>query len=206
MQQFHIKRKDALRGLTLVEMIVVVALFTILMLAITESIASFYRFNGYTLAQSYQVTNARKGIEQMVRDLREMTYADDGTFPLASMDEYQVTFYSDVDRDASVEYLEYKLSSTTLTRNIYKATGTPPTYNTSGEPTTSFVVSEYVQNELQNVPVFVYYDGQGHPATATSTVTDIQYIQVNTTVNIDPIRDPGQYMLRSSASLRNLKK
>ena len=53
--------------------------------------------------------------------------------------------------------------------------------------------------------MFVYYTDMGVPAGATTTVTDIRYVQLSVIVNIDIVRDPGQYMLRSSASLRNLK-
>ncbi len=190
--------------MTFVEMLVVIALFSILSLTIMESIASFYRFNAYTIAQSYQVSDARQGMELLVRDLREMTFADNGTFPLAVMQNYRVGFYSDIDRDNSVEYVEYRLSSTTLRKYMYNATGTPLSYSTSS-PDATTTISEYVQNNLQGIPMFVYYDANGLPATATSTVTDIRYIQVSIIVNIDPIRDPGEYMLRSSAALRNLK-
>lgn len=194
-----------LRGLSLVETLVVVALFTIVMGAVTQSIFSFYRLNGYTIAQSYQVSHARQGMEQLVRDVREMTYADDGTFPLVDVEEYRVSFFSDIDRDDSVEYVEYVLGTTTLVKRIFNATGSPLTYNTSGSPDQSVAVSEYVQNDIQNVPMFVYYDENGNEATATTTVTDIRYVQVTIIVNIDPIRDPGEFMLRSSAALRNLK-
>ncbi len=195
----HVKR-----GFSLVETIVVVALFTVVMLAVTESIATFYRLNAYTIAQSYQVDTARRGTEQLVRDLREMTFADDGTFPLTLMGDYQVGFYSDVDHDNSVEYITYSLSSTTLQKKIFNATGSPPVYSTTS-PESTMTLTEYTQNTLQGIPIFVYYDGEGNKATATTTVTDIRYIEVSVIVNIDPIRDPGQYMLRSSAALRNLK-
>ncbi|MFZ2252539.1 MAG: hypothetical protein WAW13_00025 [Minisyncoccia bacterium] len=191
-------------GFTLTETVVVVALFTIIMLAIMESIASFYRLNAYTIAQAYQVDNARRGVEQMVRDLREMTYADNGTFPLTRVEDYRTGFYSDIDRDNSVEYIEYSLASTTLYKKVFNATGSPLTYSTT-TPESTTTLSEYVQNEIQNIPIFVYYDINGNPATATTTVTDIRYVEVSVIVNIDPIRDPGQYMLRSSAALRNLK-
>ncbi len=195
-------------GFTLLETVIVVSIFTIVMLALTESIASFYRFNAYTIAQSYQVSHARQGMDQLVRDLREMTFADNGTFPLVVMEDYRVGFYSDIDRDDSVEYIEYELSSTTLgsttlEKHMYNATGSPPTYGAT--PDTITIVSEYVQNNIQTLPIFVYYDGNGLPATATSTVTDIRYVQVSIVVNIDPVRDPDQFVLRSSASLRNLK-
>jgi type II secretory pathway pseudopilin PulG len=196
--------KTEKHGFSLVEMIVIIALYTLLMLAIMDSISAFYRINAYTIAQAYQVDYARRGTDIMVRDLREMTYADDGTFPLAIMEDYKVGFYSDVDRDDSVEYIEYSLSSTTLYKKIYSATGSPPVYATT-TPESTTTLSEYVQNSLQNTPLFVYYDNAGLSATATTTVTDIRYIRTNVIVNVDPIRDPGEYVLRSSASLRNLK-
>ena len=192
------------KGFSLVETIVVVALFSIVSLAVSEAISSFYRLNAYTIAQTYEVDHARRGIESLTRDLREMTYADDGTFPLSVWGNNQVGFFSDIDRDDSVEYVLYRLSTTTLFKYIYNATGTTPTYNLAS-PDSTYTVSEYVQNGIQNLPIFGYYDTEGKKATATTTATDIRYIQTNIVVNIDPIRAPGEYMLRSSASIRNLE-
>lgn len=173
------------------------------MYAMTLSIASLYKSNAYTIAQAHQVQFARQGIHAMVRDLREMTYADDGTFPLARMEDNIIGFYSDIDRDDSVEYVEYELASTTLSKRVYNATGTPVTYDTSSADNT-FIVSEYVQNLVQATSTFFYFDTYGVQANGASTVTDIRYIQVQSIVNVDPIRDPGQFMLRGSAALRNV--
>lgn len=191
------------RAFTFVETIVVLAVFTVVMLALMETIVTFYRLNTYTIAQAYQVDHARRGVEQLVRDMREMTYSDNGAFPLVLRESYRVGFYSDIDRDSSVEYVEYRLSSTTLEKRIYSATGTPPTYSTT-TPESTLTISEYVQNQIQSAPIFVYYDKNGVQATSTTPTINIAYAQVSVIVNIDPIRDPGQYMLRSSASLRNL--
>jgi type II secretory pathway component PulJ len=190
-------------GLTLVETLVMLSIFTILMLAVMQTVASFYRFNAYTVAQAYQVDHARRGIEFLVRDIREMTYADDGTFPLAVMEDNRIAFYSDIDRDDSVEYVEYELTGTILEKRIYDAAGMPPTYDETPEETR--IISEYVQNLAQATTTFTYFDTDGNPASATSTVTDIKYVETKIIVNIDPVRDPGEYMLRSSAALRNLK-
>ena len=191
-------------GLTLVEALVVLSVFTVLMLALSDSISSFYAYHSYTLAQTHQVDTGRRGIEAMVRDLREMTYADDGTFPLAVFATHSIGFYSDVDRDDSVEYVEYVLNNNTLSKNIYNASGNPPTYDL-GTPDETHIVSEYVQNEAQAVDTFTYFQAAGQPLTATSSVTDVQYIEVELIINVDPIRDPGEFALRSSAALRNLK-
>lgn len=191
------------RGITLVETMVAISLFTLLMLAVTGIITHLYKINAYTLEQAYEVNHARRGIELAVRDMREMTYADNGAYPLVEMGTSTVGFYSDIDRDNSVEFVRYRLSTTTLYKYVYNATGTPLTYGTS--PDQSYTVSEYVQNNKQATSTFRYFLENGIPATATSTVTDIRYIELMVVINIDPNRSPGQFTLRSSAAPRNLK-
>lgn len=184
-------------------MLVVLTLFSVISLVIFNAIASFYRYNAYTVAQSYQVEHARRGVELLVRDMREMTFADNGAFPLVAMGTSSVSFYSDIDRDFSVELVEYELTDTTLYKRIYNATGSPPEYDDTEDET--ITISEYVQNGLQDLPIFTYYDGDGAVLAPSGTVTDVRYVDVHLIVNIDPVRDPGEFMLRSSASLRNLK-
>ena len=183
---------------------VVVVIYSLIIYAIFQSILMFYKFNAYAIAQSHQVDTARRGMETMVRDMREMTFADDGTFPLALMGKNKIGFFSDIDRDNSVEYVEYELSTTTiLKKRIYGATGNPPVYSSTPEKTE--ILSEYVQNLNQATSTFYYYDKNGVLANASSTVTDIAYVAAQIIVNIDPLRDPGQFMLKGSAALRNLK-
>lgn len=190
-------------GFTLVETVMVVTVYLIVMTAVFQAIITFYRYNSYSIAQSYQVSSARKGMDTLVRDLREMTFADDGTFPIAIMEDQKIGFYSDVDRDSSVEYIEYELATTTLEKRVYRAIGNPPVY--SPTPESTHILSEFVQNLGQATSTFFYFDTNGSLATATSTVTDIVYIGAQIIVNIDPLRNPGEFMLRSSAALRNLK-
>ena len=182
------------RGLTLVETVVTVAITSVMILALGNAIALFYKNNAYTFAQAAEVAEAREGVTLMVRDIREMTYADDGAYPLITMEEHQLAFFSDIDRDNSVEFVEYVLSSTTMMKYVYDATGTPPVYSTT-TPDREFIISNYVQNISQATSTFIYYDVNGMPATATTTVTDIRYVNVQLIVNVDPIRDPGEFML-----------
>jgi len=190
-------------GFTLVEAMITIFIFSLVMFAIMQTISTFYTYNAYSIAQSYQVDQARRGMEVLIRDIREMTFADDGTFPLERMEEHLIGFYSDVDRDDSVEYIEYELASTTLLKRVYDAVGTPPVYGSTPEEV--HVLSEYVQNLGQATTTFSYFDSNGNRATATTTVTDIVYVAAQIIVNIDPVRDPGEFMLKSSAALRNLK-
>ncbi len=193
------------RGFTLMEMVVVIALNTLLILVIMGAVTELYKYNSYAMEQANEVDAARRGVATWVRDAREMTYAANGAFPLVRVESNRLGFYSDIDKDLSVEYVEYVLSSTTLYKYTYEATGTPAVYSTT-TPSKTETLSQYVQNQLQGQTTFRYYNNSGalilSPA---SMISDIRYITMNTIVNIDPARSPGEFMLQGSATPRNLK-
>lgn len=191
-------------GMTLVEMLVIVSIYTILMIAITTSIADLYRINSYAIAQANEVDNARRGVTQWNRDAKEMTTAEDGTYPVAVIDEHHFGYYSDTDKDESVEYVEYILASTTLTKYTYNPSGSPSTYDLT-TPDGEQTLSLYVQNIIQSTSTFMYYDDMGNKLSSTSPIIDVKYIKAQIIVNIDPVRSPGEFMLRSSIAPRNLK-
>ena len=199
--KIHLSQK----GFTLVETVVVVGIYTVLLAVITNSIFSLYQSNDYTIAQSNEIDSARVGLQTWISDAREMTYADDGTFPIAVIEPHRVGFYSDVDSEPTIEYIEYELSTTTLYRSIYKAVGSPPVYNLV-VPYRVDTVSEFVQNLTQATSTFLYLDTNGDLLTGTSTLlTDVRYLEARVIVNIDPLKSPGEFLLRSGVAPRNLK-
>lgn len=191
-------------GFTLVETIMVIGIFVLLLGVITTSIVSLYQTNGYTIAQSYEIDNARRGLQAWLDDAREMAYADDGTFPVAIIEPHLFGFYSDVDNEPSIEYVEYELSTTTVYKKIYEAAGSPPVYNLV-TPDRVEILSEYVQNLTQSTTTFLYFDNAGVQLDASDLLTDVRYIETRVIVNIDPLRSPGEFLLRSGVAPRNLK-
>lgn len=199
------KKISAKSGMTLIETLMVVAITTMLLLVISTSVVNLYKANGYTIAQSYEIDQARRGLQSWLSDAREMTFADDGTFPIAIMQPHRIGFYSNIDKEPSVEYVEYVLATTTLYRYIYKSTSTPPVYNYT-TPVLTETLSEFVQNYTQSTSTFLYFDTNGILLSGSSTLlTDIRYIEARVIVNIDPLREPGEFLLRSGATPRNLK-
>ncbi len=198
-------RSSPSRGFTLVETIVVIALFTILTLAIFGAVTQIYKYNSATLEQANEIEVARSGLLTWVRDAREMTYGANGAFPIGRAENHRMGFYSDIDKDLNVEYVEYRLSTTTLFKHTYEPTGNPPVYSTT-TPTRTETLSLYVQNLPQSQVTFRYYNENGvlinNPA---AMISDIRYIRMNLIVNIDPARSPGEFMLQGSATPRNLK-
>jgi type II secretory pathway pseudopilin PulG len=190
---------------TLIEILVVVAINTMLMGVVLMTIVQFYKSNDSVSAQAYEVDSARRGLMTWVRDARELTYAANGAFPLVTVLPNKFGFYSDVNRDNNVEYVEYELIGTNLYKRVYYPTGYPPVYNLAS-PNETNLLSIYVQNIPQNQATFKYYDDAGlSPASSTASISDIRYIEARIIVNIDPVNHPGEFMLHGSAAPRNLK-
>lgn len=198
------KKVNLQSGLTLVEMVVVIGIYTILTGMIFTAAQALYQTNNYSAAQANEIDNARRGMNRFIRDVREMTYAEDGTFPVSQMEDNLVGFYSDIDKDDTVEYVEYELIDTVLYKRTYNAVGTPPTYDFT-TPDETVILSEYVQNIDQATSTFFYYDTNNAPLSGSSLLTDVRYFRAQIIVNIDPIRSPGEFMLRGSVAPRNLK-
>lgn len=190
------------RGLSIIEMLVTVAVSTLILIAMVSFILSLYRTNIYAVEQSFAINSARRGIERMVRDMREATYSDEGSFPIISASPYEFYFYSDVDRDNNVERIRFYIENGLLKRAQTKATGTPPVY--PGSANTTSLISDHVRNVVNGVPMFRYYDTVGNEVTNLSHVTDIAFVVARVIVDINPNRLPNDFVLQSSASLRNL--
>lgn len=189
------------KGMTLIEVMVWVGVFVAAMLAVMTSLLSFYRANTYTLEQATAVTSAQRGIDRMVRTIREAGYSSQGAYPVVSMGTSTITFYADIDSDLFVERVHYYLQGTSILQGISDPTGDPPTY-----PGTEVVstVSDNVRNASQNVVMFRYYDEAGAEITNFAQVQDVRFIVMNMVVNVDVNRLPNELTLRSSATMRNL--
>lgn len=190
-------------GMTLVEVVVVIAIYAILMISVTTTVSILYRSNAYAIAQAGEVDTARRGLTTWTKDAREMLPSAEGTWPVTIMEPNRIGFYSDVDQDNVIEYVIYSVATTTLYKYTYEPSATS-SYSTS-TPSRTFVISEYVQNLVQATSTFRYFDTNGVALSASDLLTDARYIQVYLIVNIDPVRSPGEFVLRSSAAPRNLK-
>lgn len=188
-------------GFTLMETVVTIAVSSLVFLAVFGFIYYFYRTSGYNLAQMSAVNNARKGMETMVRELREATYSDGGAYPLKQAQNQLIVFYSDIDKDYNIERVRYFLEGDILKKGILKATGSPPKYQEEDEEIK--ILSENVRNGDE--AIFTYYDGNSEEVEDLNKLTDIKLIQLKLVVNTNPNRPPGEFTLISNAQLRNLK-
>jgi len=198
------RRPNVATGFTLVEVLVVIAINTILLLAIGLIVQSFYSNNSYTFAQTNEVDEARRGVQAWVRDFREATTAEDGTFPVGVAESDRLVFYSDVAGDRAIELVEFVRVGTTLEKRIYYPIGFPPSYGTTPDEVKTLSVA--VRNASSSLPVFTYYDNSGSVIADTAARTsDIRYVEIKLDINVDPNKTAEGVLLESSVAPRNLK-
>jgi type II secretory pathway pseudopilin PulG len=190
------------RGMTAIETMVWVAITTSAMLAITQSVQYFYRTNNYAVEQSAAISSAQRGIEQMIKTMREAAYSSTGAWPVISMATSSFSFYADVDSDPFIEQVQFSLVGHSLERRVIDPVGDPPVYT---NPATVSSISDNVRNVEQSVLMFQYYDKNGVLMTDLTKIAEVRFVQATVVVNINPFRLPNQFTLRSTAALRNLK-
>ena len=191
------------KGFTLIETVVVISIFTLLIFAISSSIVFFYRTNASALEQAYAIQNAQQGVSILVRDIREAIYSDEGSYPIISFATSSFAFYSDIDRDDSVELTRYYIEDEALKKGMINATSGIPVYDPADEIITT--ISEQARNWVLDVSVFRYFDDTGAEIFDFSSITEVAFVEVTLIININPARFPNDFTLRSSATLRNLK-
>ena len=100
-----------MKSFTLIESLVAILVFTLIMGAVSGLIVMVYRTYGYTWQQSIAIEEARRGIETMVKEIREARTGDDGSYPIEKADDKEFIFYSDIDKDNEVERVRYFLGT-----------------------------------------------------------------------------------------------
>jgi type II secretory pathway pseudopilin PulG len=190
------------RGMTLLEALVWVAITSMILLAIVNSVLYFYRANTYAVEQSSAVTSAQRGIDSMIQTMREAAYSSTGAWPVIAMSETSFAFYADVDDDPFIERIRYYLDGNSLVRGVVDPSGDPPVYT---NPEALTVISDNVRNTEQATPMFQYYDLNGDLMADLTKIAEVRFVQATVIVNVNPFRAPNQFTLRSTAAFRNLK-
>lgn len=191
-------------GLTFVELLVVVAISSVVLIVLMNFLASGFPVSRTVFAQARAAETARLQLKRITEALREARYADTGAYPLVEMEAARIVFYSDVDGDDVTERLRYELRGSSLERGVIKPNGEPLRYNEDDEQMS--VVAHGVRNGEE--PVFSYYSGD-YPADPTPLspvdLTDVKYIQFRLVIDNDPANDPLPIEVVSQVQLRNLK-
>ncbi len=190
------------KGFTLTETLVVITIVTLVGGVLTYAIFDFYRTNRYVVESVTATDNARRGISGTLRNLREASYGEDGSYPILSASTSSISFFADVDGDPQIERVRWYLSGGTLFRGVVNASGNPPSY--TGQPEVTDTLVTFVRNST-STPLFRYFDESGAEISSPVAVGRIRTVTTEVIVDINPLRAPELFTLTGSATLRNLR-
>ncbi|MBI4065976.1 hypothetical protein HY412_02175 [Candidatus Kaiserbacteria bacterium] len=193
---------SGLRGFTLVETVVIIAVTSLVFITLGVLLSYFYKTNSYALEQSTAVGQARKGVEDAMLYLREASYGNDGAYPIKNVATSSITFYANTNNDAVIERVTYVLTNKTFYRAIATPTGNPPSY--ANAVTATSTMASPVTNGA-STPVFRYFDKNGAELPEPVDISEISSVRTTVVIDVNVNRTPVAFTLSGGATLRNLK-
>lgn len=184
------------KGFTLIELMIAVSIFVMIFIMGADFVIRGYKSMAFESEQEAAVKNARRIMELVTKEIREINLSARGDYPISTTSEQSLAFYSDADNDGSTEKIRYFLSDRTFKKGAILP-GASLDYSGTENITS---IADYINNQTE--PLFFYYDSDG--ATST-TINDIRLIKVKLKVNVTPNIMPNDYYLESDIQLRNLK-
>lgn len=142
-----------MKSFTLIETLVTIAIFFLLFGAVSAFVVMAYRTQTYTWQQSIAIEEARRGIETMVKEIREAREGQDGSYPIELAADKEFIFYADIDKDGQVERVRYFLG----TAGSGSQTQECVTFADGG--TCSVTFSNFLSGRLTSAEVKVSVDG-----------------------------------------------
>jgi type II secretory pathway pseudopilin PulG len=94
-------------GFTLIETVVAIAIFTLTISIVSGLILMAYRTHSYNWQQSAAIEEARKGVDVMIKELREARSGEDGSYPIEVAGDKEIIFFSDINNDNKTERVRY---------------------------------------------------------------------------------------------------
>ena len=203
-----------MKAFTLIETLVVIFVFSVVIMMTGNFIVMGYKTQSYTYQQSIAINEARKGIEVMVKEIREAQTGENGAHIIEDAQEKEFVFYSDIDNDDRVEKIKYFIDddNNEFKKLIYEPNNWTFSdlqnaeigtifYPTS--PSREFTMCQYLVDAPPSV--FTYFNAEGEELTELPAIKKhTKTIKVRLLINVNPNHSPDAFELSSEASLRNL--
>ena len=193
-------------GMTLIETLIVTALFTMLLVVILNFINAGIKLNGRALGSIANQRVARSALDKMNREIREAATGANNEYPLVTCGSLEITFFSDYDLDDVKERVRYFVQDQKLMRGIIEPTGSPLTYVADNEVVKTAFGD--ILNDSSYV-LFKYYNssyaGTGSSLGSPVSCSVVRLVEIAFKVDTVIEMQPGAFYLTSKVQLRNLK-
>ncbi|NCU41591.1 MAG: prepilin-type N-terminal cleavage/methylation domain-containing protein [Candidatus Moranbacteria bacterium] len=190
------------KGMSLIEMIVAIAIFTIGLGIFTLLFVRSWEMYNFSFSTGQSQVMASQGVQRLVDIIRNAQQADNGAFPLVVAQEEEIVLYTNIDEDASIERVRIFFSHNKIFLEIRNASaGTPPQY-ASGYETSQEIIRDIIQEDGH--VIFSYYDKLNTRLTGTFPINDVKMVKIDIMVDDNVEKLPEGISIESHASIRNL--
>lgn len=187
----------------MIEAVVTIAIGTIVIAGIVGFMIEAGRLQTFISEQSEAIETANDATTLMTEALRETIDGADGSYALEVTDDNTMTFYSDVDADASAEQIIYALVGTDIIQSITEPTDAPAEYLPENL-TNKTIATGIVNGTYTGTPIFSYYDLNNAELTEPIDLAAVTLVKLHLDVNVDPNRVPDTHTIETYIQLRNL--
>jgi type II secretory pathway pseudopilin PulG len=191
------------KGMTVAEILVVVAIVTVIGLAISTFARDLFMYSGTVQSNLSAQQDARQMLRQFASELRVASQSSTGTYPISEASDTAITFYSDINGDGIKDRVRYYVSGNMIKKDVLVPTGLPLAY--TGTPATSIVMRDL----SVTTGIFSYYDknytGTSAPLGSPVDVSSVRLVKMNITIDRDPNRSPTPINVTTQVVIRNLK-
>lgn len=196
------------KGMTIIELLVSVAVLTLLMGIISLLMFKAFYVDRYTLEQGMNTAEVQKTIRIFTRNLREAKQSDSGGYMIDAADEFELTFFANIDSDQETERLHYYMEDNQLKVGIAEASGFPLEYPVD-DSEIRIIGNGLVNNASQ--PLFYYYnkeypiDTANNPLTSPPDIEEIGMVKIDLYVNVNTNQVPDSTHMETFIRPRNIR-
>jgi len=198
--------RSSKKGITLIETMVALAIFSLLVVATGAFSRDVFFFNDVLQIGLNNVTEARKVLRPFANEVRGAQPSNLGAFSLAETATSSFAFYTDIDHDGIRERVRYFVEGNEFKKGVITPTGNPLVYNVNNEQIIK-VIRDVVPGEY----VFSYYGSDYAGSTTTPPLAEpvtpaaVRLLRVDLTVDSNPNRAPSLLTITTQVVVRNLK-
>jgi type II secretory pathway pseudopilin PulG len=194
------------KGMTLVELLIVAAIFILIVIALGYFQSDVFKLNR-TLQIGLDVQqNANKILRPFAAEVRSATISNIGGFPIEKAATTTMIFYSDIDDDGLKDRIRYFVEDDQFKKGTIVPDGDPFFYDPADEKV-KIIARRVVPDEI----VFEYYDdtyngsASSTPLTYPMDLTEITLVKAKLLIDASSNGRESIVEISTQAMFRNLK-
>jgi prepilin-type N-terminal cleavage/methylation domain-containing protein len=195
------------QGFTLVEVIVVVAIFVVLIFGLVAMLNAIFVNSNQQLLSLDSIDQARAVLSTFTNEVRNASTGSDGSYPLNQAADSQIIFFSNYGvKNGAIERIRYYISGNILYKGIVLPTGSPLSYNLSSETVKAIMTG--ISNTSGQL--FFYYDGNYNGTTSALAqpvnLNSVRFIKMNLNVlNQITKNSTSTFAISAGSAIRSVK-